>query len=195
MSSEQNINTTTLLDNLVEQFRTFSLAEHEAVESELLRQRAAQYADVPQDARADDDLITVITFTLHGETYGLPVSVVTGVRRLPSITRVPGAPDFYPGVANLRGAVVTLFDLRRFFNLPAAPDPGPPPDELIVVVVNSLTLGLIVHRVREVIDIPRQDIYSLDDVRYTLGAYVSGQQRWVILDPDEIFFDERLMGN
>jgi purine-binding chemotaxis protein CheW len=117
------------------------------------------------------------------------VGVVRSVRPLPAITRVPNVPSFFMGVANVRGVVLTLLDLRRFFDLPPADKLA----ELIVVTHGDLTLGLPVGRVLEVQTIPKDAINGLEEVRYTLGAYVLGRERLVILDADDILTDSRLI--
>lgn len=63
-----------------------------------------------------------LTFTLAGETYGLPVLAVREIIRLCPITAVAGMPPHVRGVINLRGRVIPLIDLRVRFGLPAAPD-------------------------------------------------------------------------
>ncbi len=63
-----------------------------------------------------------LTFTLAGETYGLPVLAVREIIRLCPITPVASMPPHVRGVINLRGKVIPIVDLRVRFGLPAAPD-------------------------------------------------------------------------
>jgi purine-binding chemotaxis protein CheW len=63
-----------------------------------------------------------LTFTLAGETYGLPVLGVREIIRLCPITPVATMPPHIRGVINLRGKVIPIVDLRVRFGLPAAPD-------------------------------------------------------------------------
>jgi len=63
-----------------------------------------------------------LTFTLAGETYGIPVLAVREIIRLCPITPVANMPPHVRGVINLRGRVIPLVDLRVRFGLPAAAD-------------------------------------------------------------------------
>nr|CRH07446.1 putative CheW protein (cheW) [Candidatus Magnetococcus massalia] len=54
----------------------------------------------------------VSTFTL-GELYlGIDIILVREINRSMECTPVPGAPDFIRGMLNIRGRVITLFDLK-----------------------------------------------------------------------------------
>jgi purine-binding chemotaxis protein CheW len=63
-----------------------------------------------------------LTFTLAGETYGIPVLAVREIIRLCPITPVANMPPHVRGVINLRGRVIPLIDLRVRFGLPATAD-------------------------------------------------------------------------
>ena len=49
---------------------------------------------------------------LGGCRYALPMASVAEVGRPPSLTRVPGLPGWVAGVANWRGRVLAVLDLR-----------------------------------------------------------------------------------
>ncbi len=161
-------------------------------DADILQRRAQQYASVPpaDDQAEDADTLTLLTFALNGEHYGIEAVYVQSVRPLPPVTRVPNAPPFYVGVINVRGVVVTLLDLSVFFGLGRATDT----DELAVVEASGLTLGLPVRRITDVISVPRPAIHSLDDARYALGAYTHNDRRLIVLDIQDLFTDSRLHG-
>ena len=50
--------------------------------------------------------------SIGGSRYALPMSSVDEVGRPPAITRVPGLPAWVTGVANWRGRVLAILDLR-----------------------------------------------------------------------------------
>lgn len=78
-----------------------------------------------------------LTFTLGGESYGLPVIRVREIiRMMDEFTRVPQMPDFVLGCMNLRGRVIPVVDLRRKFGIAASND-----RELNCIVVASVKLG------------------------------------------------------
>jgi purine-binding chemotaxis protein CheW len=55
--------------------------------------------------------------TLGGELFAMELSHVSEVFEVDSITPVPGAPSTLTGVANLRGTVIPLADLRSSLGL------------------------------------------------------------------------------
>lgn len=63
-----------------------------------------------------------LTFTLAGESYGVPVLAVREIIRLCPITPVANMPPHVRGVINLRGRVIPVVDLRVRFGLPAMAD-------------------------------------------------------------------------
>jgi purine-binding chemotaxis protein CheW len=65
--------------------------------------------------------VEVVVFTLGGERYALPSAHVREVAAAPALARLPGAPAFVLGLANLRGEVVDVLDLRPFLGAAAAP--------------------------------------------------------------------------
>jgi purine-binding chemotaxis protein CheW len=54
----------------------------------------------------------VVVVRLGGSRYALPMQAVAEVGRPPGLTRVPGVPAWLAGVANWRGRVLAVLDLR-----------------------------------------------------------------------------------
>jgi purine-binding chemotaxis protein CheW len=161
----------------------------ERAAQERLRQRARQYASLPpEDKDQAASSLTVLAFTLESELYGIDVMLVRGVRSVSEITPVPGTPQFYAGVVNVRGQIITVLDLRQFFGIEAGArkDPG----ELIIVQANQLEIGLLAHHVRGVMSVPAADIEPLEDIRYARGMTA---ERMILLDVARMFEDERLV--
>lgn len=162
----------------------------QAIERERLRQRAVQYAQPVVD---NDELMRdarpLLTFTLDSERYGLDVMLVRGVRSVQRIVPVPGAPDHYPGVINVRGQVITSFDLRRFLGLMIR-QPDIFPGEAILVRSHHLTLALLVHRVDGVVNVPATAITPVGTLTYAHGVT---EDHLTVLNLAQLFEDERLI--
>ncbi|MBI5670685.1 MAG: purine-binding chemotaxis protein CheW [Chloroflexi bacterium] len=163
---------------------------HQASERERLRLRARQYAAASRDrAEPVGDSRSVLTFDLGKEQYGVDVMLVRGVRTVSRIARVPGVPRFYQGVINVRGRIITVMDLRYFFDI-AVTDEVASPTELVIVRSNHLEIGLLAHQVNEVVSIPLMDIKPIEHMPYMLGMTGS---RIVVLNIVQLFDDERLI--
>src|SRR5262249_58005202 len=55
----------------------------------------------------------IVGFKVGRETYGVPISSLHEIVRVPEITAVPDAPEYMEGVINLRGKIVSVLDLRK----------------------------------------------------------------------------------
>ncbi len=84
----------------------------------VLEARARALAKPP--LKLDDaERLEVLAFSLAGETYGVETCHVREVSQLKDLTVVPCTPPFLAGVMNLRGRIIAIIDLRKFFELPA----------------------------------------------------------------------------
>jgi purine-binding chemotaxis protein CheW len=79
------------------------------------------------------DRRTVLTFTLDGNTFALPVNFVVEIIDPVPVTRVPLAPSYASGVVNIRGIVAPVVDLRERLGLAAGED-GPDRRMLVLSV-------------------------------------------------------------
>lgn len=102
------------------------------------------------------DEIQMVIFTLKtGNTvgeYGVPITQVQEINRLTSPTKLPQVPDFVEGIINLRGNVIPIIDLKKRFNL--ATTEYTDDTRIIVVEIETQTVGIIVDEVAEVLRLP-----------------------------------------
>lgn len=64
--------------------------------------------------------LPVVAFTLGGERYALEAALVREAVPAPPLARLPGAPGFFAGLANLRGEIVDVLDVRELLGVPPA---------------------------------------------------------------------------
>ena len=75
---------------------------------------AVPTADLPS---GETDLsLQFVTFYLNGELFAVEMAPVQEIIRVPHTVRVPLAPSSLEGLANLRGRVLPIIQLRRIFN-------------------------------------------------------------------------------
>lgn len=85
-------------------------------EDELLAERALLLArEQKQSEATQSDRLLAIAFLVGEQRFAIEVRHIVEIVGLQQIARVPGAPPFIAGIANVRGRVVTLIDLRRLF--------------------------------------------------------------------------------
>jgi purine-binding chemotaxis protein CheW len=102
------------------------------------------------------ELLQLVTFRLGNEEFSLDILRVQEIIRHMELTRVPRTPDFVDGVINLRGRVIPVLDLRKRFGLPS--DERTNETRIIVVDVDSKTVGLKVDAVSEVLRLPAETV-------------------------------------
>ena len=98
----------------------------------------------------------IVGFKVGRETYGVPITSLHEIVRVPEITAVPDAPDYIEGVINLRGKIVSVIDLRKRFGEPeTAPNRR---NRILVVEHRGRLSGLIVDAASEVLKIPAAEV-------------------------------------
>jgi purine-binding chemotaxis protein CheW len=98
----------------------------------------------------------IVGFKVGRETYGVPITSLHEIVRVPEITAVPDAPDYVEGVINLRGKIVSVIDLRkRLGEAVIAPSKR---NRILVVEHRGRLCGLIVDSASDVLKIPAEDI-------------------------------------
>ena len=116
------------------------------------------------------DTAQYVTFEMAGERYAFPMDQVREIIRVPVLVRVPLAPQTLVGIANLRGRVLPVVNLRTCCGLPSVDN-----DETTrVVVVDSVgtVVGLIVDRVTSVVSVEPAMVEPGASVQSTVRSYV-----------------------
>ena len=140
-----------------------------------------------------------MSFKLASEEYGIEILKVRELIRLMEITRVPGTKAFIRGVINLRGRVIPVVDLRLKFRM----QESEATDQTVIIVVvyelrgQTLTMGVLVDEVLEVLDVAAADIEpppdfgtGAIDTEYILGVGKAGKRVVLLLDIGKVLTAE-----
>lgn len=105
-----------------------------------------------EDTQRDKYLI----FSIGNEYYGIEIKYVIEIIGIEPITEVPELPDYIKGVINLRGKIIPVMDVRLKFKK----EPKEYDDRtcIIVVDIENISIGLIIDRVLEVVNIDESSI-------------------------------------
>jgi len=116
-------------------------------------------ADLPADDLHPDDLDTPavggILLRLGSSRYTVTMTDVAEVISLPPVTRIPGSPPFLTGVANWRGRMLPVLDVRPLLGAPMIPLATSA--RLVVVQSGSITAGIVAEAVPGVYDVSLLD--------------------------------------
>ncbi len=98
-----------------------------------------------------------VLFSVASTCYGVSEGFVTELRRIPKITIVPQTPSWLRGVANLRGDVLSVVDLRAYLGLDAT---SPHSGRMLIVRLldEEFAVGLLVDAVDRIIALEPEDI-------------------------------------
>jgi purine-binding chemotaxis protein CheW len=110
------------------------------VNQRVLDERARRLARAPETPAAER-LIEVLEFRLAAERFAIETRHVEEVHPLRELTPLPCTPPFIRGIVNVRGRILPVLDLKKFFELP---DKGLTDLHRIVLVRgHGLELGLL----------------------------------------------------
>ena len=162
--------------------------------SEILRLRAVTLARKREDVGAQGTPLELLEFTLAHERYAVESRFIIEVHTLHELTPLPAVPDFIRGIVNLRGRILPVLDLKKFFELP---EPGLTDLHRIVVVRgHDLELGLLADTV---VGLRQVALESLQPTLPTLtgirAEYLKGisAARLVVLDLDRVLSDPKII--
>ncbi len=89
----------------------------------------------------------LVCFKIADEEYAIKITDIQEVVRVPKITPLPQVPDFVLGVINLRGYVITVFDLRKKLHLPAKAFDNK--TKIVVAKIKETMFSMIVDEILE----------------------------------------------
>ena len=134
------------------------------------------------------DKVEFVTFYVGNILIGADIRQVEEINRHVDVTAVPHAPDYVRGVINLRGAVVTVVDLRTILGLLATELTKQ--TRTVVVRSKGEQIGMLVDRIADVvkartdeIDRPPANIGGAEG-RFFKGVYKLDAELLIILDID-----------
>ena len=113
-----------------------------------------------------------VTFSVEGEMFAVPMGPVQEIIRVPDVAKLPLAPASLDGLANLRGRVLPIVNLRKLFGCAQRAN-----DDATRAVVIQLgqPLGFVVDRVASVLSVDPSEIESADAIQSIVNAaYLTG---------------------
>lgn len=131
----------------------------------------------------------LVVFRLQKEAYGLPIEKVKEIIRPVVITQIPHTPEHVEGVINLRGGIIPVIDLKKFFGFYEQAQEEK--DRIIIVEMAGQDVGVRVDAVEEVLRIKEESIEPPSQQMGELAGYVRGigkidKRLLVLLDLDKV---------
>jgi len=145
-----------------------------------------------QKERVDNVDFKMITFSLSGKDYGVDIMNVKEIAKADKFTFVPNAASFVRGVYNLRGDIIPIIDLRKFFHLPAEKKTDEW-ENMLILRIHEQVYGTIVDKIDKVVGInsdtiqPPHPIFGDINIKYINGVVEKLGELYIILDVIRIF--------
>jgi len=132
----------------------------------------------------------IVGFRIGRETFGVPISLVHEIVRVPEITAVPDAPEYVEGVINLRGKIVSVVDLRKRFGEKEIKSTRK--NRILVTEVEGKMVGLIVDAASEVLKLPDTEIdlppsvFEQGELNYVTGVGKLNGRLIILIDLNNV---------
>ena len=141
------------------------------------------------------DMAQFVEFEINEQNYAFPIGEIREIVILKSITPTPQVPAYVDGVANLRGCIIPIINLRTLFGMPYRSVD----DETRTIVVNvgQKIMGCTVDRVTRVLRIEKESIARApetiiaDGRTYIRGFATVNDRLVIVLDVAELLNPER----
>lgn len=159
----------------------------------ILRERALVLAREPEREEAAAGL-EVVEFLLAYERYGIESSYIREVYPLKDLTPLPCTPPFVLGIMNVRGKILSVIDIRKFFDLPQKGLTDL--NRVIIVHDDFMEFGILADAILGVRLIPVRELQpSLPTLTEVRADYLKGvtEERLVVLDGGAILSDRRIV--
>ncbi len=122
-----------------------------------------------------------LTFSSDGLTIGVSTNYVTEIITNHAITTLPLVPDYVKGIINLRGQIIPIMDIR--LRMGKMPIDYTSTTCIIVLNIDSTSIGIVVDAVQQVMDIDKERIspVPVDNQQELINGMISSGDRSVIL--------------
>ena len=163
-------------------------------ERRILKARAEALAREPEPERGAGEYLELVEFRLASESYAVESAYVREVYPLKELTPLPCTPAFVLGIINMRGQILSIVDLKKFFDLPA----GGLTDLNRVVILHTedMEFGILADTVIGLRHVSTEEIHPPPPTLKGIQAeYLRGvtKEGLVVLDGGRILTDKRII--
>jgi len=169
-------------------------ARTEEQTKKVLRDRAIKLAQEAEAEKTTEESMEVVEFLLAHERYGIESCHVREIYPLKEITPVPCTPPFVLGIINVRGQVLSVIDIKKFFDLP---EKGLTNHNKVIILQNDkMEFGILADVVVGVKSLRLSELQSdLPTLTGIRAEYLKGltEERVVILDAEKLLSAENII--
>ena len=160
----------------------------------ILRSRAKKLSQEIESKGKDEEYFEVLEFLLAHETYAIETLFVREVYPMTELTPLPCTPAFVFGLINVRGQILTVMDMKKFFDLPEKGFTNL--NKVIVVRKDAMELGILADEIIGIRNIPVSELQQpLSTMTGIHAEYLKGitDERLIVIDMERFLTDRRLI--
>jgi purine-binding chemotaxis protein CheW len=160
----------------------------------VLRSRAKKLSQEIERKGTDEEYFEVLEFLLAQETYAIETMFVREVYPMTELTPLPCTPAFVFGLINVRGQILTVIDMKKFFDLPERGITNL--NKVIVVRKDAMELGILADEIIGIRNLPLNELQPpLSTMTGIHAEYLKGvtSERLIVLDMERFLTDRRLI--
>jgi purine-binding chemotaxis protein CheW len=160
----------------------------------ILRSRAKKLSQEIESKGTGEEYFEILEFLLAHETYAIETMFIREVYPMTELTTLPCTPAFVFGLINVRGKILTVIDMKKFFDLPGRGITNL--NKVIVVRKDGMELGILADEIIGIKSIFGDDIKPPPATITGIGAeYLKGvaADRLILLEVERILSDKRLV--
>jgi len=126
--------------------------------------------------------------------YGVNVSKVREIIKMPSLTELPGTPEYIEGIFDLRSVVIPVVNLAKWMGI-VEPEVAKANSRVIITEFNNVLIGFVVHEAKRIRRINWADIEpasfvggtgSVEGSKITGVTKIEGDNVLLILDLETV---------
>ena len=159
-----------------------------------LKARARALAREDDGGASDRRFIEVLEFLVSTERYAFESSYVREVYPLKELTPLPCTPSFVLGIVNVRGQILSVIDIKKFFELPEKGLTNL--SKIILLHTDNMEFGILADVILGVSRLSIDDIQpalpTLTGIReeYLIGI---AKERVIVLDAKKLLTDKNII--
>ena len=143
---------------------------------------------------AIEQIVQHITFNVGDEVFGVDIMCVEEIIIPRKSTAIPRTPDYFLGIINLRGEVISILDMRRRFGV----EFSEVTEESRIIVIHSqgCKLGMMVDKISSIVTLQNSAVQSAskfvssEKQQYIAGSYRLPDEEILLLLDHEKLIDE-----
>lgn len=163
-------------------------------QQKILRERAVALAREPDAPKTEAEQLKVVEFLLSPERYAIESAYIGEVFPLRDLTPLPCTPSFVLGIMNVRGRIISVLDIREFFDLPRRGLSAL--NKVIILQGEAMEFGILADAIIGTRLLPEDELQpylpTLTEIR---ADYLKGvtEDRLVVLDGEKILSDGKII--